>query len=728
MSQISELNALMPTTLDKTTIEYIAIFGNEQFTPNSLIDESSDFNCGAIANELEYVKGFIDYLTRTTDIANFHGTYLEKILYFFTGLRRAKNESDTQLRNRFNALVRRNNNASWITKWVIRDVFSYFFDRENIYVIENYVTSNLVVDGSFELDPSTNWVRKIGRSTGITYFLVGTTGSPKHRFFRWNNGVLTSLPGLTPAPSGSGSITSLAWRPDNSYVAVGTVGPGPYLYFYAWDEQNETLTKIADPSDLPTSIVRSVAWSPDGRYLAAGLQSSPYIIIYDWNSGSPVKIPDPATLPTGGYLPAVTWSPDGRYLAIAHANSPYITIYDWSSGSPVKIPDPAILPAGDSFSIAWSPNGRYLAVGHTFSPYITFYDWSSGSPVKIPNPVTLPSSSPQGIAWRNDSLYVALASGVSSNTFAVYDWTTGNPVWMSTPNDCARPVKVAWSPSGEVLAVGKYPQFSWQLPWVELYDFRTLQFVRIDTPHFTEMRSCTALCWYNTNDSLFIEGAGSLNITWDTANPFEGRTAAKFTVGGVDPYVDLSQTLTGVPQGVYVLSFFTKNGKEIAGNLFQVLLKRTSDGYYYNFNTLQWQQQQTSYIVSQDTSTRYEIRQAFVVVDVNGIDIALHFRNIEGITDPYTFYIDLVEFGPILSTPSVKVMLVNVGNQAEFLSAWPGTNDPIPELDYNFASYLGQAYIQGQGAGSLPYFTGLLQIVKPFGVQSMIQVITQGGT
>ena len=78
-----------------------------------------------------------------------------------------------------------------------------------------------------------------------------------------------------------------------------------------------------------------------------------------------------------------------RYLAVAHSGSPFVTVYDWITGSPVKMADPSDLPAGVGNGAAWSPDGRYLVIAHTTTPYVTIYDWDTGSPVKITNPGTL---------------------------------------------------------------------------------------------------------------------------------------------------------------------------------------------------------------------------------------------------------------------------------------------------------------------------------------------------
>ena len=70
-----------------------------------------------------------------------------------------------------------------------------------------------------------------------------------------------------------------------------------------------------------------MGWSPDGRYLAVGHNTTPYVTIYLMMGRSITKIADPEDLPTGiGH--AVGWSPDGRHLAVGHNTDPYVTIYD----------------------------------------------------------------------------------------------------------------------------------------------------------------------------------------------------------------------------------------------------------------------------------------------------------------------------------------------------------------------------------------------------------------
>lgn len=233
-------------------------------------------------------------------------------------------------------------------------------------------------------------------------------------------GYLRPPVGVSPGNQPGGSA-AVAWRPDGSKFAVAHFN-SPYVALYNWNGGDPV--KLADPATLPAGTGRSAGWSPDGRYLAVGHDTTPFLSIYDWNTGSPIKIANPATLPAAS-VNAVCWSPSFRYLACAHGTSPYVTIYDFFTGSPVKIANPATLPTNTGSALAWSPDGRYLAVGHSNSPYLTIYDWQSGSPVKIADPASLPSSGVTRAAWSPDSRYLAVLGGASPT---IYDMNTGAAV------------------------------------------------------------------------------------------------------------------------------------------------------------------------------------------------------------------------------------------------------------------------------------------------------------
>jgi WD40 repeat protein len=129
---------------------------------------------------------------------------------------------------------------------------------------------------------------------------------------------------------------------------------------------------------IQNKIEVACVWAGDFSHGAAGFPSK-ITPIFPWPA--PVKLADPATLPTGyGY--GVAWSPNGEFLAVAHVNSPYITIYQRSGTTFTKLADPATLPTNHGYGVAWSPNGEFLAVAHINSPYITIYQTSADMPAE----------------------------------------------------------------------------------------------------------------------------------------------------------------------------------------------------------------------------------------------------------------------------------------------------------------------------------------------------------
>ena len=64
MALIDTFNKAVSDAIDKNDNTYTSLIGSEDFTPEPVIDESSDFNCGALCNELEYLRTVIRYRYR----------------------------------------------------------------------------------------------------------------------------------------------------------------------------------------------------------------------------------------------------------------------------------------------------------------------------------------------------------------------------------------------------------------------------------------------------------------------------------------------------------------------------------------------------------------------------------------------------------------------------------------------------------------------------------------
>lgn len=139
MSMISTFNSAVSDAINKQSPDYLAIFGNPEFTPEIVIDESSDYNCGALANELEYMRYVTTYYSRSFSIDIAEDSNLDSLLNAFIDLpRRNRGEPDAIYRKRFRTIVNQSLNNRRTTKWAILDALRYFIANvtDAVQVIE----------------------------------------------------------------------------------------------------------------------------------------------------------------------------------------------------------------------------------------------------------------------------------------------------------------------------------------------------------------------------------------------------------------------------------------------------------------------------------------------------------------------------------------------------------------------------------------------------------------
>ena len=175
MSIIENLNKNMPALLNRETDEYKAVFGDEEFSPTLPAEHSSDYSCGAIANELEFLKSYVKMMYESIEVENATSEELELLAKFFLNMERDTDESDAELINKLLSLLRRKNFANWMVKWVIKKVFSYYFDESNIFVIENYIESSTISNGNFESGSGNTFTGWTKTETGASVIVESTT-------------------------------------------------------------------------------------------------------------------------------------------------------------------------------------------------------------------------------------------------------------------------------------------------------------------------------------------------------------------------------------------------------------------------------------------------------------------------------------------------------------------------------------------------------------------------
>lgn len=143
-------------------------------------------------------------------------------------------------------------------------------------------------------------------------------------------------------------------------------GPEPGLHEEYIAMASQTDTKIAardgdvftDLGSVPYTSWQP-AWHPTLSLVAIGLNVSPYLVIYDLTSGTPVEVTAGPNLPAAE-VRAARWSPDGQYLALSLRSSPWIQVRRFVGGVFTKLTDPASLPGAESRAIAWSADSTRI--------------------------------------------------------------------------------------------------------------------------------------------------------------------------------------------------------------------------------------------------------------------------------------------------------------------------------------------------------------------------------
>lgn len=84
------------------------------------------------------------------------GEMFEKTIKLFSIITKLPADTEETYLNRLNLLLYRNGHTLWGTTYDIRNVFETLFGNENVYIVNNTDTENLLINGSFE-NKNTGW-------------------------------------------------------------------------------------------------------------------------------------------------------------------------------------------------------------------------------------------------------------------------------------------------------------------------------------------------------------------------------------------------------------------------------------------------------------------------------------------------------------------------------------------------------------------------------------------
>lgn len=615
---IDEINALMPINI--TSEEYEAIFGKTVYTENDPITESADYNCGAIANELEFLRGFIDFVIDSLNVNNASGVFLEKIIYFFTQLQKIFDEEDENLKIRFDSLILRNGNLSWMTGWCIKDVFGYYFDRETIYVINNFIETSLFVNGDLEQgsgDLFTSW-NKTEAGSSVIINVVNAW---------W---IQVSNPFGTDKIRGIESNGSALW------VAVG--------------ENNKLATSI----DGETWIQRVSSFTENIRCIAYnGLNL--WVAASEWG--------ELATSPDGiNWIQRTSSFGSDDIYRVAHNQSNLWVAVGWggklatSSDGITWNQETSSFGSTNIYGIAYNGIDMWVAVGLSgkLATSSDGVNWNQETS-------SFGSTAIFSIAHNGSNLWVAVgASGKLATSPDGVNWTQRTSSFGSTTiEDVAYDLaNTEWTIVG---SSGKLATSTDGITWIlGISSFGTDDIYNIASGLYTSV----------------ICGKLGKMATARRSLAFSGQRAAEFQIDSSNNNASLDQTVTGVVAGDYKIAFFYSDDDKCPDdNLIYLEVQRSGDNYYYNFDNNLFEVGATGKYFEK-IGSKYQYGYVYLN-NPDTRDLTFTIANAGDTGIAYNFRIDLIKFGIWQDYPSVKVFIKSVGVYGGFSSLWLGDEDNL---------------------------------------------------
>lgn len=140
MAIIRTFNEAVSNAINKEKNVYIALFGTENYDPILPIGQSSDFNCGGLANELEYLKSASEYTVQSFDLDIAEKGNLDILISTFLNLPRLhKFEEDTNYRQRFRSIVNAKTYPKRMTRGALLKAMQEFgLPSNQIQIIERF--------------------------------------------------------------------------------------------------------------------------------------------------------------------------------------------------------------------------------------------------------------------------------------------------------------------------------------------------------------------------------------------------------------------------------------------------------------------------------------------------------------------------------------------------------------------------------------------------------------
>lgn len=236
----------------------------------------------------------------------------------------------------------------------------------------------------------------------------------------------------------SGSVFSIAWRPDKEYLASASADQTVQIINLDFDP--DVYGNSPPTSDTFTNhkgAVTSISWSPDAQFFAsASTDGTVQISSLTKNVDAILTYTEHA-----GKVQAVAWSPDGKRIVSASTNGS-VRIWDAQTGKTLT----AIKLAGAIHTVAWSPDGKRIAFGGAQNN-VCICDSTDG---RITSTLRGHTGAILGLAWPpKDNTRIASAS--TDGTVHVWNVNDGSLI-LTYARHTSTVRCVDWSPDGTHIA------------------------------------------------------------------------------------------------------------------------------------------------------------------------------------------------------------------------------------------------------------------------------------
>lgn len=289
-------------------------------------------------------------------------------------------------------------------------------------------------------------------------------------------------------------ITSIAWSPDGSLIAIGR---GLYTsdeHDYSIQLLDASTLAVINHLDFHKGAVSSLDWSPNGKFLlsSGGEGSEGLGIIWDITDKNIAMLSSPYSMP-GRY--ADLWHPSGDLVANISEGNPAVNLWNPENGDTEQsftLKDPL----GSPRTIDWNSDGTRLVTGST-KGYIVIWNISTGEQISV---VNLHSNEINSLDWSEDDQFIA--SGSSDDTIRILNASIGTSI-MTLSGHTDDVTSVAWNSDSKRLASADLEGT------VRVWD--TSSGTQLDI--FTSSGPVYALNWNPDGTKLAYGGEGSEMIT-----------------------------------------------------------------------------------------------------------------------------------------------------------------------------------------------------------------------